>query len=72
MVAGLIMGIIPDVPQEVKVQIHRENELEKQILFEDDHETKNIKDTISEDNGGATATGDMPRFRGNNNSISPQ
>ena len=32
------MGAIPNVPKEVKVQIRREMELEKEILFEEDDE----------------------------------
>ena len=30
------MNVIPDVPKDVKLQIHRENEMEKQMLFEDE------------------------------------
>ena len=32
------MGAIPNVPKEVKVQIRREMELEKEILFEEEDE----------------------------------
>ena len=32
------MGAIPNVPKEVKVQIRREMELEKEILFEEEEE----------------------------------
>ena len=35
------MNVIPDVPKDVKLEIHRENELEKKLLFEDDDEPAN-------------------------------
>ena len=42
------MGAIPNVPKEVKVQIRREMELEKEILFEeeDDEEEPNDKTAL--------------------------
>ena len=33
-----MMGAIPNVPKEVKVQIRREMELEKELLFEEEEE----------------------------------
>ena len=39
------MNVIPDVPKDVKLQIHRENEMEKQMLFED--EGDNEKNTTN-------------------------
>ena len=32
------MSMIPDTPHDVKVQIHRENLLEQQIMFEENNE----------------------------------
>ena len=42
----MITGAIPNVPKEVKVQIRREMELEKEILFEeeDDEEEEELND----------------------------
>ena len=34
-ISGFIITLIPDIPREVKVQIHRENQLEQQIMFDD-------------------------------------
>ena len=52
-IAGLIMGAIPNVPKEVKVQIRREMELEKEILFEEeesDEETALVGNTNNTSN----------------------
>ena len=38
------MGAIPNVPKEVKVQIRREMELEKEILFEEEDEEEEPND----------------------------
>ena len=39
------MNAIPDVPKDVKLEIHRENEMERQMLFEDEDESvKNSTD----------------------------
>ena len=38
MIAAIIIAAVPDVPREVKVQMHRENELEQQLLFDDGNE----------------------------------
>ena len=38
MIAAVIIAAVPDVPREVKVQMHRENELEQQLLFDDGNE----------------------------------
>ena len=38
------MGAIPNVPKEVKVQIRREMELEKEILFEEEEEEEEPND----------------------------
>ena len=35
MIASFIIAGVPDVPRDVKVQIHRENKLEQQLLFDD-------------------------------------
>ena len=47
------MGAIPNVPKEVKVQIRREMELEKEILFEEeesDEETALLGNTNNTSN----------------------
>ena len=65
------MAAIPDVPKDVQVQIYRENELEKEILFEDDEVLKDsdllgyiesIRDHPGQD--------DNTRFRGHDHSTS--
>ena len=38
------MGAIPNVPKEVKVQIRREMELEKDILFEEEEDEEEPND----------------------------
>ena len=38
------MGAIPNVPKEVKVQIRREMELEKEILFEEEEDEEEPND----------------------------
>ena len=39
------MNAIPDAPKDVKLEIHRENEMERQMLFEDEDESvKNSTD----------------------------
>ena len=38
MIAAIIIAAVPDVPRDVKVQMHRENELEQQLLFDDGNE----------------------------------
>ena len=44
-IAAILMNAIPDVPKDVKLEIHRENEMERQMLFEDDDEpVKNSTD----------------------------
>ena len=48
MIASFIVAAVPDVPRDVKVQIHRENELEQQMLFDDgngDNEGNQEKET---------------------------
>ena len=37
-IAGVLTNAIPDVPKDVKLEIHRENEMERQMLFEDEDE----------------------------------
>ena len=47
------MGAVPNVPKEVKVQIRREMELEKEILFEEeesDEETALVGNTNNTSN----------------------
>ena len=47
------MGAIPNIPKEVKVQIRREMELEKEILFEEeesDEETALVGNTNNRSN----------------------
>ena len=34
------MALVPDVPLDVQVQIHRENQYEQKLLFEDDTNTE--------------------------------
>ena len=34
------MSAIPDVPKDIKVQIDRRNEMEKQMLFQDEDESR--------------------------------
>jgi len=34
------MNAIPDVPKDVKLQTYRENEIERQVLFEEDRISK--------------------------------
>ena len=41
-----MMGAIPNVPKEVKVQIRREMELEKELLFEEEEEEPNEETTL--------------------------
>jgi len=38
--AGILMNAIPDVPKDVKLQTYRENEIERQVLFEEDRISK--------------------------------
>ena len=40
----MITGAIPNVPKEVKVQIRREMELEKEILFEEEEDEEEPND----------------------------
>ena len=40
-----MMGAIPNVPKEVKVQIRREMELEKELLFEEEEEEEPNEET---------------------------
>ena len=65
------MAAIPDVPKEVKVQIHREIELEKEILFDDDEITKD-SDMLgyresTRDNRGQGHQENNTRYRGHDN-----
>ena len=69
------MGAIPDVPGEVKVQIIRENELEKEILFQDDDATKNSdmldNNESSKDNPSNAGQEHNLRYRGHGNTVTP-
>ena len=65
------MAAIPDVPKDVKVQIYRENELEKEILFEDDELVKEsdilgYKESARENRGQE----DNTRYRGHDHANS--
>ena len=84
MIAGLLLWIIPDVPTDVKIAIHRESEFEQQILFADENKDEHVEDKIvtyndlrthheytSRENREATGTEDTLRFRGNNSTVSP-
>ena len=61
------MAAIPDVPKEVKVQIHRERELEKEVLFEDDdNDMLGYKDHAG-GNQFQAGQEDNTRYRGHGN-----
>ena len=63
------MNIIPDVPKDVKLQIHRENEMEKQMLFEDeeDNEKNATNPSSTHDDRCIDGSNNNIRHRGGNN-----
>jgi hypothetical protein len=66
------MAAIPDVPKDVRIQIYRENELEKEILFDDDEFVKDndmlgYKESTRENRGQV----DNTRYRGHDHANSP-
>ena len=65
-IAGLLMNAIPDVPKDVKLEIHRENEMERQMLFEDEDEpVKNSTDpSHSQDKRQVDGSNNNIRSRG--------
>ena len=69
MIASFIIAAVPDVPRDVKVQIHRENELEQQMMFDDGNEEGNEKE--SKTNGfhpeNTMTAKDIPSFDQNSN-----
>ena len=69
------MGAIPDVPGDVKVQIIRENEHEKEILFQDDDTTKDSdivgNNESSKANPSNSGAEDNLRYRGHGNTVTP-
>ena len=68
-IAGLLMNVIPDVPKDVKLQIHRENEMEKQMLFEDegDNEKNATNPSSPHDDRYQDGSNNNIRHRGGNN-----
>ena len=73
MIASFIIAAVPDVPKDVKVQIHRENELEQQMLFDDGNDHGNRKASIANNSNGFDPDGtmtakDIPSFDQNSNS----
>ena len=58
MIAAVIIAAVPDVPREVKVQMHRENELEQQLLFDDGYEDQDqgMKTSHQTSNGTGLAS----------------
>ena len=72
MIASFIVAAVPDVPRDVKVQIHRENELEQQMMFEDGHEEGNGKESEHHKSNGfqpdnTMTAKDIPSFDQNSN-----
>ena len=75
MIASFIVAAVPDVPREVKVQIHRENELEQQMLFDDGNDHGNGKESQRKNSNGFNPDGtmtakDIPSFDQNSNAHS--
>ena len=75
MIASFIVAAVPDVPREVKVQIHRENELEQQMLFDDGNDQGNGKGSEYNNSNGFNPDGtmtakDIPSFDQNSNAHS--
>ena len=76
MIASFIIAGVPDVPRDVKVQIHRENELEQQLLFDDGNgnevQPKESKIGNKTSNGydldGTMTAKEIPNFDKNSNS----
>ena len=74
MIASFIIAAVPDVPRDVKVQIHRENELEQQMLFDDsnvngDQNKEKIGNLSSPVDPGTTMTAtEIPSFDKNGSS----
>ena len=73
MIASFIVAAVPDVPKDVKVQIHRENELEQQMLFDDGNDHGNRKASTAHNSNGFDPDGtmtakDIPSFDQNSNS----
>ena len=73
MIASFIVAAVPDVPRDVKVQIHRENELEQQMLFDDGNNHSNGKESGNCASNGFNPDGtmtakDIPSFDQNSNS----
>ena len=60
------MNVIPDVPKDVKLQIHRENEMEKKMLFEDDDDAPGKNDGNPNHYQGYDNSNNNVRQRGNN------
>ena len=73
-IASFIIAIVPDVPRDVKVQMHRENELEQQMLFEDgsgngDQNNDKIGSLSTPVDPGSTMTAkEIPSFNRNGSS----
>ena len=63
------MNVIPDVPKDVKLQIHRENEMEKQMLFEDegDDEKNATNPSSPQEDRYLDGSNNNVRHRGGNN-----
>ena len=60
MIAAVIIAAVPDVPRDVKVQMHRENELEQQLLFDDGNEDQGQEmKTSHQTSNGAGLAGTM-------------
>ena len=62
------MNVIPDVPKDVKLQIHRENEMEKQMLFEDEGDSeKDANPSSPQEDRYLDGSNNNVRHRGGNN-----
>ena len=62
------MNVIPDVPKDVKLQIHRENEMEKKMLFEDEDNVAGKNDGNPNHSQDYDNSNNNVRQRGNNKS----
>ena len=70
-IGSFIMGVTPDVPRDVKVQMHRENELEQQMLFDEGNENahQNSDTMDKQDDPESTMTAkEIPAFDTNGSS----
>ena len=73
MIASFIIAAVPDVPRDVKVQIHRENELEQQMLFDESNgdvvlnDEKNSENQKGFDPGNTMTAKEIPPFDQNSN-----